>query len=60
MENGEWRMDVEIPTDFVTIQLLRDDSLSQPAADSSLGEGSLDGPPKASLFEGRARESEGR
>ncbi len=46
MENGEWRMDVEIPTDFVTIQLLRDDSLSQPAADSSLGEGAWTGPQK--------------
>ena len=46
MDNGEWRIHVEIPADFVTIQLLRDDSLSQ-----SL-DGSLDGAPKASLFEG--------
>ena len=56
MENGEWRMDVEIPTDFVTIQLLRDDSLSQPA-DSSLGEGAWTGPQKPPSLREVAREA---
>ena len=41
----------------VTIQLLRDDSLSQPAADSSLGEGAWTGPQKSSSLREVAREA---
>ena len=57
MDNGEWRIHVEIPADFVTIQLLRDDSLSQPAADSSLGEGAWTGPQKPPSLREVAREA---
>ena len=48
---------MEIPADFVTIQLLRDDSLSQPAADSSLGEGAWTGPQKPPSLREVAREA---
>ena len=41
----------------VTIQLLRDDSLSQPAADSSLGEGAWTGPQKPPSLREVAREA---
>ena len=42
---------------YVTIQLLRDDSLSQPAADSSLGEGAWTGPKKPPSLREVAREA---
>ena len=50
-------MIVEILADFETIQSPRDDSLSQPAADSSLGEGAWTGPQKPPSLREVAREA---